>query len=92
MASGIVMSYESMDLICNELTTVVGKLVEDKAEMMTKVNSLCESWNSLASEKHQDEFATVGTSIDNLTNMADELISSVKKYRADMEALDQSYS
>lgn len=86
------MSYESMDQICNELTSVVSKMVEDKAEMMAKVNSLCEAWASAASDRHQEDFATVGTSIDNLTNMADELISSVKKYRADMEALDQSYT
>lgn len=92
MAGGITMTYEIMDQVSNELTSIVSEIVTNKATMMEKVNYLCESWESAASQTHQEEFMAVGKSIDSLTQLADELVSSIKKYRADMEQLDQSYA
>ena len=88
MAGGINMTYEIMDQVSSELTAIVSEIVTNKSTMMAKVNYLCESWESAASERHREEFETVGKNIDNLTSMADELVNSIKKYRADMEELD----
>lgn len=92
MADGIAMTYDIMDQVSNELTSIVGEIITNKGTMMEKVNYLCESWKSEASQTHQDEFMAVGNKIDTLTQLADELVSSIKKYRADMEQLDQSYA
>lgn len=92
MAGGITMTYEIMDQVCNELTSIVSEIVTNKATMMEKVNYLCESWESAASQRHQEEFMAVGKSIDSLTQLAEELVTSIKQYRADMEDLDQSYA
>ena len=92
MAGGINMTYEIMDQVSSELTAIVSEIVTNKSTMMEKVNYLCESWESAASESHREEFETVGKNIDNLTSMADELVNSIKKYRADMEELDNSYA
>ncbi|MBO5209680.1 MAG: WXG100 family type VII secretion target [Lachnospiraceae bacterium] len=92
MAGGIAMTYEIMDQTCTDLTNIVTEIISDKANMMEKVNSLCETWESAASERHLEDFQTVCSNIDTLTELADELISSVKQYRADMEELDQSYA
>lgn len=92
MAGGITMTYDVMDQVSNELTSVVNEIVTNKGTMMEKVNYLCESWQSEASQRHQEEFLAVGKNIDTLTQLADELVSSIRKYRADMEQLDQSYA
>lgn len=92
MANGIAVTYDVMDQMSNELTSIVSEIVTNKATMMEKVNYLCESWQSEASQRHQDEFLAVGKNIDTLTQLADELVSSIRKYRADMEQLDQSYA
>ncbi|MCM1267229.1 MAG: WXG100 family type VII secretion target [Bacteroidales bacterium] len=92
MANGIAVTYDIMDQVSNELTSIVNEIVTNKATMMEKVNYLCETWQSEASRTHQEEFMSVGKNIDTLTQLADELVSSIKKYRADMEQLDQSYA
>lgn len=92
MAGGITMTYDVMDQVSNELTSIVNEIVTNKATMMEKVNYLCESWQSEASMRHQEEFLAVGKNIDTLTQLADDLVSSIRKYRADMEQLDQSYA
>lgn len=92
MAAGIQMQYETMDQVCNELKSIVSEIITNKDNMQSKVEFLCETWNSAASERHRSEFATVGDNINKLTDMVEELITSIKNYRADMEQLDQSYS
>ena len=92
MADGIKMSYSDMDSISDELHAIVDEIIDNKGRMITKVNTLCDSWESAASQRHQDEFQNVAGNIDKLTEMVDELITSIKNYRADMEALDNSYS
>ncbi|MCH5261277.1 MAG: WXG100 family type VII secretion target [Lachnospiraceae bacterium] len=92
MADGIKMSYSDMDTISGELNAIVGEIIGNKNQMISKVNTLCESWDSMASQRHQDEFTNVANNIDKLTTMVDELITSIKNYRADMESLDQSYA
>lgn len=92
MADGIRMSYSEMDAISDELHTIVDEIITNKEQMLSKVNTLCESWDSAASQRHQDEFANVAGNVDKLTDMVNELITSIKNYRADMEELDNSYS
>lgn len=92
MADGIQMKYDEMDRVSNELRTIVSDIISNKNSMINKVEYLCESWDSKASQTHREEFQTVGSSIDKLTEMVEELISSIEHYRADMEALDTSYS
>ncbi|MCH5258797.1 MAG: hypothetical protein J1F18_03535 [Lachnospiraceae bacterium] len=92
MADGISMKYDIMDSVCNELTAIVGEMVSNKETMMDKVNYMCETWVSEASQNNQEEFAAVGKQIDTLSSLAEELIANVKNYRADMEALDHSYA
>lgn len=92
MADGIAMTYDIMDQVSKELTTIVGEIVTNKGTMMEKVNYLCESWKSSASQTHQDHFTEVGNKIDTLTQLAEELVSSITRYRAEMEQLDQSYA
>ena len=92
MADGIQMKYDDMDRVSGELTSIVAEIVSNKGEMINKVEYLCETWNSAASQRHREEFESVGRNVDKLTDMAEELINSIKQYRADMEALDTSYS
>lgn len=92
MADGIQMKYDDMDRVSEELTSIVSEIITNKGAMINKVEYLCETWNSAASQRHRDEFDAVGSNIDKLTEMVEELISSIKHYRADMEALDTSYS
>ncbi len=92
MADGIKMSYSEMDAISDELHTIVDEIITNKEQMLSKVNTLCESWDSAASQRHQDEFTNVAGNVDKLTDMVNELITSIKNYRADMEELDNSYS
>lgn len=92
MAVGIQMKYDEMDRASNELRTIVSDIISNKNSMINKVEYLCESWESDASQSHREEFQAVGRNIDKLTEMVEELISSIEHYRADMEALDTSYS
>lgn len=92
MANGITMTYAIMDQVSDELNAIVAEIIGNKNTMMEKVNYLCETWVSEASQNSQQEFEAVGKHIDSLTEMASELIANVKKYRADMEALDHSYA
>ena len=92
MYDGISMSYEVMDQTCTELQTIVSEIVTYKGNMMTKVENLCDSWKSAASEKHRQDFEEVGKQVERLTQLADELVSSIKQYRADMEELDNRYA
>ncbi|MDE6389506.1 MAG: WXG100 family type VII secretion target [Lachnospiraceae bacterium] len=92
MADGIKMSYSEMDAISDELHTIVDEIITNKEQMLSKVNTLCDSWDSAASQRHQDEFTNVAGNVDKLTDMVNELITSIKNYRADMEELDNSYS
>ena len=92
MADGIKMSYSEMDAISDELHTIVDEIITNKEQMLSKVNTLCVSWDSAASQRHLDEFTNVAGNVDKLTDMVNELITSIKNYRADMEELDNSYS
>ena len=92
MADGIKMSYSEMDAISDELHTIVDEIITNTEQMLSKVNTLCESWDSAASQRHLDEFTNVAGNVDKLTDMVNELITSIKNYRADMEELDNSYS
>lgn len=92
MAGGIEMEYDAMDQAGRELQAIVAEIVQNKGDMMSKVEELCTSWNSAASERHREDFDSVAKNIENLTGMAEELIDSIKRYRQDMEQLDQSYA
>ncbi len=92
MADGIQMKYDAMDQASNDLTSIVSEIIANKNNMISKVDYLCETWNSAASQRHREEFETVSKNIDSLTGMVEELITSIRNYRADMEQLDQSYS
>lgn len=92
MADGIEMKYQAMDEASQQLMTIVEEIKSSKQSMIEKVNFLCETWRSEASVRHQEEFEAVGKSIDQLSDMANELTESIKRYRADMEELDHSYT
>lgn len=92
MGDGIKMTYDEMDRTCTELTSIVGEIITYKDKMMTNVENLCDSWKSNASEHHRGEFQNVDDQISKLTGMAEQLVASVKQYRADMEELDNSYA
>lgn len=92
MADGIEMTYSQMDEASRQLLSIVEEIKSNKQSMIEQVNFLCETWRSAASVRHQEEFETVGKSIDQLSDMANELINSIKHYRADMEELDNSYA
>ncbi len=92
MADGIKMRYEDMERSCNDLERIVSEIVNNKTTMINKVNELCETWNSKASERHQEEFQSVGANIDKLTEMVSELTNNIKRYTADMNQLDDSYA
>lgn len=92
MHDGISMSYGAMDQTCSELTAIVREIIEYKKNMMTKVDSLCDTWKSAASEKHREDFMEVEKQIDLLTDLAEQLVSSVKQYREDMAELDSRYA
>ncbi len=84
MADGIQIKYDDMDRVSEELTSIVAEMMSNKGSMISKVEYLCETWNSAASQRHRDEFEAVGKNIDKLTELAEDLISSIKHYRADI--------
>lgn len=92
MANRLAMDYSQMHDNCNLLKEIAQNILADKSEMISKVNSLCESWDSAASPVYQDDFATVATQIDKIEEMVTSLTNSIEDYIADMQALDDSYA
>lgn len=92
MADGIEMQFGEMESAIGDLNTAVVDIISRKGDMIRTVNTLCESWKSAASDRHREEFDSVGKSIDKLSEMAQELIQSVTNYNADMHQIEDNYS
>lgn len=92
MANGLTMDYGDMHDNCNLLKETAQNILYEKSEMISKVNALCESWDSAASPVYQEDFATVATQIEKIEVMVTNLTNSIEKYIEDMQALDHSYA
>ena len=65
MAGG--MNLDSFDQaidLGNDLKEIVNQITESKNQMMSKVNALCDIWQSAASQHYNEEFTEVANKID----------------------------
>lgn len=92
MANGLSMDYDVMEQECGLLEGIAQNILTEKTNMISKVNALCEAWDSASSPVYQEDFATVAKQIESIEEMVMNLTSSIKSYVNDMRALDQSYA
>lgn len=92
MADGLKMSYSDMESCCGQLETIATDIESNKGNMSSRVSALCDSWEAEASPVYQGDYETIAKSIDNTIDVVRQLTASVRKYIADMQDLDSSYS
>ncbi len=92
MSNGLSMNYADMEACCGEIESIAMDIFDSKANLISRVNTLCEAWDSLSSPVYQDRFATVGTEIDKIGELVNELTHSIRSYINDMNQVDQSYA
>ena len=92
MSNGLSMNYTDMETYCGEIESIAMDIFDSKANLISKVNTLCEAWDSLSSPVYQERFAAVGTEIDKIGELVNDLTHSIRNYINDMNQLDQSYA
>ena len=93
MAGG--MNLESFDQaidLGNDLKEIVNQITESKNQMMSKVNALCDIWQSAASQHYNEEFTEVANKIDTLGEMAAQFSENVVNYAKEAQDLDARYA
>ncbi len=93
MAGGVkVDSFEDAESMGNSLKEIVEQIINLKADMMSKVDSLCDAWQSAASQHYGEEFTAVAGKIDTLGEMATQLSDNVVSYMRDAAELDARHA
>ena len=91
MAGG--MNLDSFDQaidLGNDLKEIVNQITESKNQMMSKVNALCDIWQS--SQHYNEEFTEVANKIDTLGEMAAQFSENVVNYAKEAQDLDARYA
>lgn len=92
MSNGLCMDYDDMETCCTQLQSIAQNILEEKTSLLTKVNTLCDAWSSEASPVYQQDFTTVGSQIDKIGELVNELTQSIQSYVNDMRQLDSAYA
>ncbi len=92
MTNGLNMDYGDMGECCTLIARIAEEILQQKNDMISKVQTLCDSWEAEASPIYREDFETVGKQIDSISELVNSLTTSITNYIADMQQVDGSYA
>ena len=92
MSAALKVTYSEMEDTCTKAEATAGELVQMMTTMNQYIGFLCDNWEADASKVYRDDYASIASSVVKTSETVVELTTSVRKYMADLQALDQSYA
>lgn len=92
MAVSLQMSYDDMEAVIGNLTTLVQNFTDITSDMSKNVNVLCDGWTSASTEAYRADYTALTNNFNHTIDIVNQLIESTKSYIADVKAVDTAYS